>query len=143
MKNRWAWACLLAALLLGSAGCEGQMESRYSSYEQAVKAGAVEAGWLPAVIPAEATNLREAHDPNTQQVWVSFDIPLELAESFHQVCTPISFDEVQLPAAGPRWWDEQSLKDPWNAFFVCGDPASLGYLAVLGSGEQVYYWSYR
>jgi hypothetical protein len=50
---------------------------------------------------------------------------------------------VDLPDSGPRWWDTQALKDPWNAFYVCGDPTSLGYLALLGTGEQAYYWSYR
>jgi hypothetical protein len=140
---RRSWIGILFALLLVSAsGCSELVESHYLTYDQAVQGG-VRSSWLPGVIPATASNIREAHDAGTNQVWVSFEFPLEAAEGLAGLCSPVSFDKVTLPASGPRWWDTQALKDPWNAFYVCGDPASLGYLAVLGTGDQAYYWSYR
>jgi hypothetical protein len=141
---RRGWVVILFVLLsMSSSGCSALVESRYTTYDQAVQGGAIERGWLPEVMPATASNIREAHDADTNQVWVSFDFPQEAVESLSSLCSPVSFDQVTLPASGPRWWDTQALKDPWNAFYVCGDPASLGYLAVLGTGDQAYYWSYR
>jgi hypothetical protein len=133
----------LGLALIGAAGCSDLAESRFATYAQAIQSGGFESGWLPEVIPDSASNIREAHAAETNQVWVSFDFPLEAVESFASLCSPISFDQVDLPDSGPRWWDTKVLKDPWNAFYVCGDPASLGYLAVLGTGDQAYYWSYR
>ncbi len=142
--TRRFWIVLLLGLgLIPVAGCSQLPEDSYATYAQALQSGGFANGRLPAVIPDTATNIRAVRAEDSNQIWVSFDFPLEAVESFAALCSPVSFDEVDMPDSGPRWWNTQALKDPWNAFYVCGDPTSLGFLALLGSGEQAYYWSYR
>lgn len=143
MLRFWVTITLGTLILLGVSGCSELVESNYPTYQQAAQSGAIESGWLPAFLPESASNIRESHDPETNQVWVSFEFPQEEIESFAAFCTSVSYDQVTLPDLAPRWWDEKALNDPWNAFYVCGDTASLGYLAVLGTGDQAYFWSYR
>lgn len=141
--RRFSIGLLLGLALIQLASCSQLPEDSYATYAQALQSGGFASGRLPAVIPDTATNIRAAQAVESNQTWISFDFPLEAMEVFAELCSPVSFDEVDLPDSGPRWWDTQALKDPWNAFYVCGDPTSLGYLAVLGTGEQAYYWSYR
>ena len=141
--HRFLIVLLLGLVMIQVAGCSQLPEDSYATYAQALQSGGFASGRLPAVIPDTATNIRAAQAVDSNQIWVSFDFPLDAVESFAALCSPVSFDEVDLPDSGPRWWDTQALKDPWNAFYVCGDQASLGYLALLGTGEQAYYWSYR
>jgi len=143
MPRRWITSAFGIFLLITISGCSQLVESNYSTYQQAVQSEASRGDWLPAILPESASNIREAHHLETNQVWLSFEFPPEAMEAFASACTPLSYDQVELPEMSPSWWDEKALKDPWNAFYVCDDPASLGYLAILGTGEQAYFWSYR
>lgn len=49
--------------------------SEYANYEDAKKEKAVgESKWLPSWLPEAATNIREAHSIDTNQVWLEFRI---------------------------------------------------------------------
>ena len=140
----WKLSFLIGcSLILSLAGCGNLVETSYPDMEAVLQAGALEQGWLPAFLPQSATNIREAHDLETRQIWAAFELPFETIEKLGEVCTQISVEQIQPPQSAPRWWNERALTDPWNAFYVCQDASAKGYLAVVGSSEQAYYWSYR
>ena len=53
----------------------GQQRSVYSTRAEAVADGAIERGWVPGFVPADATDIREAHNVEHWFVTVSFRAP--------------------------------------------------------------------
>lgn len=72
LEQRRGLALVLGALL--SACFETRIES-YPTRAAAEAAGAIARGWIPPFVPAGASELREAHNVDTNQRWLRFRIP--------------------------------------------------------------------
>ncbi len=57
----------IASVLLVT-GCKEQLESHYPTVNAAAHAGAFERGWLPGVLQPDATDIREWHDLDSDEV---------------------------------------------------------------------------
>jgi len=57
-------------------GCGEIQAATYPTYADAVAAGAQRRGWLPSFVPATATDIREAHDIDTNTQWLRFRVPV-------------------------------------------------------------------
>jgi len=66
---------LLTLMLVLSVGCGETVTTTYATYVDAEQAGAVARGWIPAFVPRTATEIREAHDLDTNQQWLRFRVP--------------------------------------------------------------------
>jgi hypothetical protein len=79
MPRPWrtaAAACGVTAMLvlLACRDLDVVTES-YATLDEAIAAGAVERGWLPAGLPAGVFEIREAHDLDSARRWGVFNFP--------------------------------------------------------------------
>mgnify|MGYP001567321486 CR=1 FL=1 len=78
MSRRTIAPCLVLFLaLVISTGCIGpfteMFEKRYENKKEADAVGAIGWGhWIPAVIPGDASDIREVHDIDTNDTWGCF-----------------------------------------------------------------------
>jgi hypothetical protein len=71
-----ARACGLSIVLVLAAGACGDTDvvtESYATLAEAISAGAVARGWLPAGLPAGTRDLRLAHDLDTSRRWGLFN----------------------------------------------------------------------
>lgn len=67
------WNVLIIAVLLPVAGCMEVVSAEYADRDEAKNRNAIgEAKWLPAWLPADAVNIRETHDIDTNASWLVF-----------------------------------------------------------------------
>lgn len=66
--------CLLAAVVLVLFGSCGETAGgQYATLPEAEARGAMDRGWVPRLLPPNATRIREAHDLDTNETWGTFD----------------------------------------------------------------------
>jgi len=69
----------MIGLAIGGAACVGPLsediESHYVDAATARRAGAFERGWLPEFVPADATDIWEMHNLDTNITWACFSNP--------------------------------------------------------------------
>jgi hypothetical protein len=109
---------VLALLLI--AGCTDRYEASFATYADAKSRGALErGGWLPDFLPESATEIREEHDIDSNELWVTFSFGREFRPPAS--CSP----SVQRAAL-----DDQA---PHGAFFSITPFFTLmGVLAAFG-----------
>jgi hypothetical protein len=56
-------------------GCSELVTEKYSTFEEATKAGAAARGWLPAFTPKTAVDITLVNDLDTSHQWLKFRIP--------------------------------------------------------------------
>ncbi len=137
-------------LALGGA-CHESPESSYASYEEARRAGAVERGWIPSLVPAGALNIREKHDLDTNEVWGVFDFADADVEALQKQLRPLAKGFLlgrTIGSGGVSWWPaslrgsltETVLNDGALAFFTGSD----GFFAVVDwKLRRCYFWHKR
>jgi hypothetical protein len=141
-----------ALLLLILTSCRGLdvVTASYNTLADARQAGAIDNGWLPEGLPPGTTDLREAHDPNTNARWGLFNFPV--AESSH---LKSMLETVEMPLAGQRcspprrieWWPILLRGDlDAERIAIAGLKAHRtrdGALIVVLNWKQgrAYYWS--
>jgi hypothetical protein len=140
-------SCAWFALLLVMAGCERieVVESIYPDYEAAVSAGAIDRGWIPEFIPPSAKEIKETHNLDTNEVWVSFVWGSGEWLSVEEDCRTVEGERIELPRkSGGGWWPpalvEASNPPPRKseyAYYRCKNGAVL---AVQSKERRVYYW---
>ena len=90
--------------LFATAGCSDRYEASFSTYADAKSRGALERGWLPEFLPDSATEIREEHDIDSNELWVTFNFGEEFQAPAS--CSP-SVQRAALDDQGPRWWRQQ------------------------------------
>jgi hypothetical protein len=68
-----AVSCLLLSLTFPACRDLDVVTESYATLDEAVAAGAVERGWIPAGLPASTREIREAHDLDTSRRWGLFN----------------------------------------------------------------------
>jgi hypothetical protein len=133
------------------AACSGRTvhTETYGSMSEARTAGAVERGWVPAIVPAEAYELRAAYDVDGDRRWGLFN--------FRPADEPVlraALDEAEVSVAGTvmdipariEWWpvqlrgrldEERILATGLQAYRSTG-----GEFTFLVNWKQgrAYYW---
>jgi hypothetical protein len=152
MRND-ALRCAVAGLLIaGAAACSDLdvVTESYATLEEATKARAIERGWIPADLPPGTTDLREAHDLDSNRQWGLFMFPQGEADALRRLLQP---DEVPLTGrtidipGRIEWWpvllrgaldDEQIKSTGLRAYrSVRGDRLFL----VNWQLGRAYYWA--
>ena len=68
----------IAVLSLLVAGCgahDEQVSETYATYAEALSAGAIERGWVPAFVPSSATSIVDSHNLDTNRQTLQFNLP--------------------------------------------------------------------
>lgn len=147
----------LTSLILGcsSSASDGDMVSAlYASYEDASKDAALENGWLPRSLPRSATDIREAHNIDSGELWAAFRYENKDLDALRHGCqpdrTPI-FPDTRRTQRTAGWWPAEltsgSEKASRNKWIVYLCPESLhahstmtARLAVNTGSNSAWYW---
>ncbi len=147
-------AIVCALVLLGVAACRDLevVTASYNTLDDARKAGAVEKGWLPEGLPSGTTDLREAHNLDTNARWGLFNFPVAESSQLKALLEP-----AEVPLKGERSGPPRRIE--WWPILLRGDldvdgiaAAGLkayksrdGELIVVVNWNQgrAYYWSVK
>lgn len=139
------------AILLLLPSCFEEFETRYASLADAREA--IDAGWIPRYLPASARDIRERHDIDTNEIWISFRYDPGDPTWMEEACEPT--DDASGPHGSPGWWPEPLTgavaARPDRALWICtrtipiGGSAKrkIGVLAVEPSTGTAWYWEPR
>ena len=99
-------------------------------YGQAVDAGIIERGWIPARLPETAVNIHEEHnmDTNADLLFFNTGDHFTVPEGYHADGTAPS---ARLPA---EWWPGARVME--MPVYTCDD----GFLAVDEASSTIYFW---
>jgi hypothetical protein len=145
---------LVAVVLLGTqlfgGGCSDRRESAFANVKEARASGAVARGWVPNDLPESASDLRELHDLDTNEVWGTFRLPSsEQAPAITLApveTSKISGHSVRSPRAS--WWparlsgnlDGRVLEK--DGFEVYATPAPFEFwIAVDRNRGRGFFWA--
>lgn len=147
MWRRSAGACLI---LLSVVACNETPESTYRTLEEARRAGAIERGWIPESVPAFASNIREKHDLDTNEVWGAFEFPEERRTAVVTTLRSVPSEYLRgraIGSGGVAWWprsleqlDEQLLNGNEYTFFVTPDGF---FMALEQRRPNCFFWHKR
>jgi hypothetical protein len=144
----------VALALLGGAGCRDSqvLTHSFADMAEARAAGAVERGWMPAILPPGAHDIRIAHDEATSRRWGLFsfgtgdDDVLKATLGSERTFAGLAAD------APPRieWWpialrgtldSGQLAATGLRAHTVAGNEGLV--VAVNWNQRRAYYWTPR
>jgi hypothetical protein len=115
----------LGVLALLATGCSDRIEASFDTHADAKSRGAFGPGkWLPEWIPASATDIREEHDLDTNEMWITFSFQndLNVPPSCLSSATP-----KDLAEQAPRWWRRiaEAMEAPIRSY-KCREETELG-----------------
>lgn len=99
------WA--LATCIITQLACDDQLGASYASLAEARQAGAIQRGWLPALLPESSRNITETHNIDTNQTWCMFEFAPEDAERLQERVTALDDAAVRgvyVRPPGVAWW---------------------------------------
>ncbi len=148
MRDRRPVAVLILASLVVMA-CERMemVENVYVTFQDAVKAGAVgDEKWIPVLLPPSATDIREAHNLDTNEVWLFFRLNSADPHFMARQCTRIPEDKLRLARKRPgKWWPERLVQGGERTpsaeayrHYECG---TKSFLSVDAANKVAYYWA--
>ncbi len=143
MKRAISGAAMISAgaplLLLITCTYIENPKIRYASMQEAHQRGAVEAGWVPSIIPTQAVELVEQHNIDTNITFVAFTLADRSALINGEPCAPIEYTSVKWFSSYPLWWprnlrgsNEVSTR---LAYYYCGS----GIIGTEYEGRH-YMW---
>lgn len=136
----------LAAVLLGAAAASGcgleTVQNRYDTYALAESNGAFQAGWLPKWLPRNATNIREVHNIDTNEVAWAAEVPVGQELSLPADCLAVRRTDLASTRFKTSWWPEPQ---EWGApepgagfyYFTCSDQT----VGLAAQGGMLFGWS--
>ena len=133
-----------------TAGCEklDTVESIYPNYQDVLDADAIGHGkWIPVYLPQSARNIKELHNPDTNEIWLSFVYDTEDLQPVADVCNKINQAEIRYPRKpSVSWWPITLTENQPNGakpafvnyiYYQCVDG---GFLFQDSKTNEVYYW---
>ena len=141
---KWVASAALAALACSCT--DDVVDVTYATRAEAVAATAIERGWIPSWIPAEAFALSEVHDVDTNESALAFGLPAKSSwRPAASSCRTADAGEFYGPGFNRNWIPE-TLSD--YDFYSCPERAAtrevplLSALDVRRDGQHVLYWRY-
>jgi len=131
----------IAAAAIASSCTNDVLDASYATHAEAVAAGAVKRGWVPAWVPPEATDLREVHKVDTNESALSFALPSGLHWTPPAPCRPADAGEFSEPAFRRSWLTATT----GYAFYSCpsgvtGSVPIIAAVAVRQDEQHVLHW---
>src|SRR4030095_13345526 len=137
------------SLLILEAGCSDRYESHYATLSAATKDGAVDRGWIPDLLNVNASEIRELHNLDTNEVWGACQFPKSEKPFTSDVPEAAAADVVQANVffRSPRigWWPE-ALDAPLDidqlsraGFKMFTDPEKEFFFAINESEGKGYF----
>lgn len=146
--------CSLISGCSAVTGSEDVVHGRYSDYSAASEMRALQNGWLPARIPVSATNIEEAHNIDSGEIWIRFSYDERGFKEFIGHCiegASMNFPESRRSARAAEWWPREltdgadtASRSRWT-LFECREMDHAGSLLAAGvavdrSTRVAFYW---
>lgn len=108
----------LFILFISILACSETKDAFYSNIDAARKAGAVQKGWIPSVIPESATEIYERHNLDTNRVWMRFRFDRNdikgLIQQLEEI-SPAEIGRIEFISPGSvNWWPKKLDKDSFS-----------------------------
>jgi hypothetical protein len=117
----------------------------YSSRQDVVADDAIGRGWVPPWLPSSAHEINEAHNVDTNEVWMKFKLgPSELnAIEACQNDAATTFANAHGPHSNLRFWWAKPEGNDWDGY-ICRwkfhDQAREARMVVSRSRGVAFYW---
>ena len=136
-------ALLLSAGSALAAGCSSpEQETSYKTLSAARTAGALQNGWIPAWLPADAYNLKEKHELDASRSIVRFNFPAAEKWAPPHDCSQVPPAQVSGARMAAAWWPSDvpapAAGTPHHSYFACGGKGE--FLAVDYPVGEGFYW---
>lgn len=90
------------AVLLPAAACSDVHVGVYANVDEARREGAIAKGWVPEGLPPGTTDIREAHDLDTNERWATFVFPPSEAAALRALLDRAEIERGPLTCDPPR-----------------------------------------
>lgn len=119
------------------------VDSYYADYAHATRNGNISLdSWLPPFLPKSATDIRERHNVDTNEAWISFIYKEEDDARMSQVCLVEMNDNVIYPrkdrSSAISWWMKPGLENENLEYYRCD---KISFLVIDKAKRHAYYWS--
>ena len=135
---RTAVLTLLLPLLLA---CSETFDRTYKTRTEAEYDGAIAAGRVPAWVPQDAMQIREAHSADSKAVMVRFNYPKEREVKTPQSCARTTGRAAPPPPFQRAWWPvsvpERQATAQRFAYYKCAEL----YVALRQVEGEGFVWS--
>jgi len=130
-------AILLLLLASATTGClDTTLDESYPTMAAAVADGAVARGWVPEWLPANATDLDEVHDLDSNESALSFSVPAGTKLALPAKCSLVQAGD-RLPTRFDRgWWPAEVELERSYTFYSC----PTGFVGLHKSGRRAVHW---
>ena len=135
--------------MMALAGCGEIMDSYYPTSKEAVSDGAIKRGWVPGFLATGASEIREAHDLDTNGVIVACkmsDPELSALLARSQKIEKMG-DFAPALSLNRHWWPKafregnyEQLSNEGFWFLSMKDDQRTWFAAVNSTSGQVYLW---
>ena len=143
----------VVALLVAAAACAAERVNTmsFASVREARESGAVGCGWVPAMLPDGAYELRAAYEPDGWKRWGLLNFRDEDEGALRAILDPAEFSlegtRIDIPGR-IEWWpvamrgdlDHQSLRATGLQAYRVKDAPFL--LVVNWAQGRAYYWAF-
>jgi len=138
------WSPTAFILLATLAGCDPLelVETSYPDRAAAASGGSVSRGWIPGWLPADASDIREIHNLDTNQSALAFDTPRDLSWAPPAECRTIEASVVVHSRYRQEWWPSLDELRRAYSFYECpgAEPYGYTYVGIRGDGGRVVHW---
>ncbi|MDA8018470.1 MAG: hypothetical protein MPN21_13595 [Thermoanaerobaculia bacterium] len=121
------------------------MESRHPSFDELEESGLIERGWVPEDFPRSATEIREAHDLDTNQVWIRFEVDRSSPDFEQFLSTWRAVDRVGIESINAPihlyWWSVPTRESRLEVFGRSDRGTDCLLVLVRESSVAHYYCS--
>lgn len=147
--RRAHFAIALSVIPLFVSACSDRQQAMFVDLKQARAAGFVVKGWIPNDLPESATELRELHDVDTNEVWGTFRLPTTAGGAIRLALADASrINALSIRSPNVDWWPREltgnlnarSLQE--HGFELYSTPAPNAFwVAVNRAQGRGFFWS--
>lgn len=145
--------CVLAVSISVFIGCSDLQELHYQNLDAARSDGAFERGWLPVTIPSTSSNIREAHDLDTNEGWLVLDFAPDEYPQLRRMYMDAGWrglsqrqiDSLVVPEAPVDWWiSDTGLENGIDAYSWADDDTGQRWWALVQREKhRLISWHHR
>ena len=130
------------AIVLVTGCTDDILDASYANRAEVEADEAIGRGWVPEWLPAEARQIREVHNVDTNESALAFQLPGGSNWRPPSPCTPAEGANFRQPRFNREWIPELNSR---AVYFRCPSEedtrmSTVEAVAVLPGGEQVLHW---
>ena len=135
---------LILAFLISSCDCIERFDNKYTDYSEATESQSWKGGWLPEILPKDATNIFESHYLDRSSAIVSFEFTEDFKTILEDKCTKTDGYHMKFADMKASWWPNSLTGKAFGSsheyyYYECADKG-VGNFAVPFGQRKAYFW---